>query len=246
MAGVIIHSDDFGYSVPVNEAIETAFRLKLISSTSMLVNFNDGFKDAISRVISGHIQSEAIGIHLNLTQGKPVTTHIQKCKRFVNEGQFCFKRNHLWFLTKVEKTAIYREFEAQLQMMIKNGISPSKIDSHHHIHTEPAVLPIVIQLARQYKINQIRICRNIGSRGNILKYVYRLLINHHLQKIGLAASELFGDINDFIRYPIHNLNRRNLELMVHAKFNSNNQLIDLDGESLLLKIGSLKKRFNTQ
>jgi predicted glycoside hydrolase/deacetylase ChbG (UPF0249 family) len=44
---IIINADDFGLSKPINKAILECFNNKYISSTSMIVNIEEPFKDAV-------------------------------------------------------------------------------------------------------------------------------------------------------------------------------------------------------
>src|SRR5580692_7283502 len=131
---IIINADDFGYSAPVNEAIVKSFRQLLINSTSLMANM-PGFEDAINQLRTNPFLSNRVGLHLNLTEGDPLSEEIKKCPRFCDAtGGFAYKRRHpLFFLTATEQKAVYEEMKAQIEKMVSAGIYPTHLDSHHHV-----------------------------------------------------------------------------------------------------------------
>lgn len=241
MARIVINSDDFGLDESTNHAIIKALRLGLISSTSCLVNFEDGFSDAINLYKLGKIRSDQIGIHLNLTQGKPclseTTNSILLCKNSEFNGSI--RQKPIFSLKHTDRKIITNELTAQIELFIKSfGFAPSHIDGHHHIHTEWAVIRIVAPLAKKYGIGAIRISRNVGN-VNFAKNIYKVLLNRYISISGKRKTKYFGDIHDFLNQKSID---KDLEVMVHAKFGKKEQLIDLDGSDLEDRINLLRKK----
>jgi predicted glycoside hydrolase/deacetylase ChbG (UPF0249 family) len=234
---IVINSDDFGLSPEVNKAIYLAFQKKLISSTSTLVNFEEGLQDAVIYFAQNKIDPKSVGIHLNLTEGLPLTEGIQK-SRLCKDGQFK-KGNRaapIFSLDHSTKQSVYKELDAQINRFIeKFGFFPSHIDSHHHIHTEWAIMQCVIDLAKKHQIKSIRLARNIGFIDDYKKHLYRTLLNRFLRFKGLEVTCKFGDLDDIILSGL--VVQKDYEIMVHAQILATGKpIVDLDGNNLQQKI----------
>ena len=135
----VVHADDFGYSKSVNQCIDKCFAEKWLSETSLMVNM-PACDEAIE-IARRHGYSHRVGLHLNLTEGEPLTDQIKECPRFCSkEGQFN-KVFHLsthgrFFLTPKEKRSVNQEILAQLKKFCSYGNLMMKVDSHHHAHTD--------------------------------------------------------------------------------------------------------------
>ncbi|MCB0696258.1 MAG: ChbG/HpnK family deacetylase [Chitinophagaceae bacterium] len=238
MAGVIINSDDFGYNPETNEAIEMAFDKGYISSTSMLTNFNEGFADARTRINNGSVSSAAVGIHLNLTEGTPLTSGIKTQSRFCDGRAFHGKarQTKMFRLNDEECKAVHNELNAQLEQFKTLGFPPSHIDSHHHVHTEWAVMSIVATLAKEHNIKKIRLSRNTGAGISKFKNMYKLIFNKMLVAKGFRCTQLMGDIDDYMNSGLPG--NAIAEIMVHAVF-TDGMLTDMDGKELGKKLSQL-------
>ena len=78
---VIVNADDFGISSGVNRAIVEAFKRGLISSTTIMTNA-EVFEEAVDLIFSENLHGQ-VGVHLNLTHGKPLTERMAGNKLFV-------------------------------------------------------------------------------------------------------------------------------------------------------------------
>lgn len=208
---VIVNADDFGMTAETNQAIVEAFARHSITSTTLMANM-PGFEDACLLAHRYQLNSK-IGVHLNLTSGKPITAAIRQCPRFCDaQGMFRPRRTLFW-LSVAEKRAIESEFKAQIQACIARGLCPSHLDSHHHVHTEWPVGAIAIKVARQFGIKAIRITRNCGPGISPLRKIYKFVYNLRLRMYGLANTRYFGSYNDV--QEILSLTRGDVEVMVH-------------------------------
>ncbi|HVM89474.1 MAG TPA: ChbG/HpnK family deacetylase [Puia sp.] len=238
----IINADDFGKNAEVNAAIYTSFKEELISSVSMLANM-DGFHEAVDIANRDKEFAKNIGIHINLTEGYPLTDSIKKCKRFCHSnGYFIYNRNQpVFFLNKDERLAVYDEIKAQIKKLIDAGIRPSHADSHHHIHTEWGVLSVIIPVLKEYHISKIRSCRNLGSKNLLVKEVYKNAFNFYLKNIkGYAFSGYFGSIDDLMQSSYFvNAKNQLVEIMVHPMFDASGNLVDDDMRRLTDKLAPL-------
>ncbi|RNC88694.1 MAG: ChbG/HpnK family deacetylase [Allomuricauda sp.] len=213
---VIINNDDFGASENLNYGIYLAFSKNLISSTTTLVNFEEGLKDAVTYINEGKIRPASVGLHLNLTAGKPLTNKMAANENFCENGSFKPNRNrNIFFLNQKDRKCVFDELEAQiLKFKEVFGFNPSHLDSHHHIHTELAILQCVIRLAKKYKLNSIRLSQNLGSPPNFIKRTYKKLVNNYLKFKKFKVVDKFGGISALNS---SNFNGKlNYEIMVHV------------------------------
>ena len=156
MRRLIVNADDFGLTTEVNQAIIDGHCRGLISSASLLAN-GEAFESAVA--LSREAPRLGIGIHLNLTEGKPValTSSIPS----LVEGQDSFARTpgSLWraiILRRVSVADIEKELRAQIEKVVAAGMVPTHLDSHKHVHALPVLGKMSIGLAREYGIPAIR------------------------------------------------------------------------------------------
>ncbi|QXJ37243.1 hypothetical protein BV455_00505 [Parageobacillus caldoxylosilyticus] len=140
----IINADDFGYSKGVNYGILEAFQHGVVTSTTMMVNM-PGTEHAAR--LAKENPELGVGIHFVLTCGKPILADVPS---LVNEdGEFRKRDVQLLY---ADPDDIERELTAQLETFLSFGLTPTHIDSHHHVHEHPCVFPIVQKLAEQYDL----------------------------------------------------------------------------------------------
>ncbi len=236
LSSVIINADDFGISSVVNRAILFSVEQGLVTSTSIMANM-PGFEEAVSMEREYDVLRGRVGVHLNLTEGKPLTEPILGCGVFCDsDGSFFFKRERpLFRLGKPVRDAAYEELRSQLQRVVEMGIIPTHLDSHHHIHTEWAIAPLVCGLAKEFRIPRIRLTRNMGRPPSFLKRLYKAIFNRwHLgRQTGLHNTDLFGDIPDMLYEAKSGWPEgKNIEIMVHPLFNENGELVDMNQKPL--------------
>ena len=227
----------------VNKSISQAFDKNLISSTTTLVNFDEGLKDAKRLINEDKIPRDSIGIHLNLTEGYPTNPQTADFKILCQDKKFHgrIRNKPIFVLDKKHKAAISLELESQIKKFIYEfGFKPSHIDGHHHIHTEWAIMDCVIKLAKKYKITKIRLTRNIGEGISLSKRIYKKILNSKLKLSGIITTNYFGDFEDLKNFRLKEGDI--LELMVHAiPSRFEDQIDDLDHQSLNEKVDDLMK-----
>jgi predicted glycoside hydrolase/deacetylase ChbG (UPF0249 family) len=243
---LIVNADDFGYSEAVNRAILNSFESFLLSSTSILANM-PGFDHAVGLIRRHAFLERNVGLHLNLTEGFPLSRSLPSCPAFCGgDGRFIYHRNRSLFrLTRKERAAVYDELRMQLERVLAAGIRPSHLDSHHHVHTEWAIAPLVCRLARSYGIRRIRLTRNMGPVPSRVKRWYKRLFNYWFlgRHSGLVDNtDYFGDISDMNYFLNSDSGGRvasagggqdhSFEIMVHPLFDPSGRLVDLDGRDL--------------
>ncbi|HEY3114820.1 MAG TPA: ChbG/HpnK family deacetylase [Gemmatimonadaceae bacterium] len=157
---LIINADDFGLTRGVNIGIIEAAEAGVVTSASMIVNL-PGFADALDRALT--CPALSLGVHLNLTLGRPVTQAASLTRR--KTGEFyplaaLITRASLGLLDTAD---IFRECVAQIDRMIEAGFPPTHLDSHRHVHVHPAIFPTIANAAASRGISRLRVpCEPFG------------------------------------------------------------------------------------
>lgn len=219
----IIHADDFGLNEGVNDCICECFQKGWIHETSLMVNMPtcDSAVSQAERIGFLH----AVGLHLNLTSGKPLTSAIRNCKRFCNAEGFFNKTFHLsktgrFFLSAEEKCAVEREIEAQVDKFCNIAGVMRKLDSHHHVHTDWAIYEILRPIAIRHGITSMRISADM-HKVSLGKRIYKGILNRDIRKHFRSTSH-FDDAGWCVNRPRGGI----VEVMVHPQRKKNGIIYD--------------------
>lgn len=144
---IIINADDFGFSQSINNGIIDAYNEGLISSTTIMINMPYA-EDAISKWKKNN--SLGLGLHINLTQGSPISNNV---KSLVDENNIFHKHR------KVENEEIkinyddaYTEIKAQINKLLSYNVKIDHLDYHHDIHQNSSIRKSLINLAYEYNL----------------------------------------------------------------------------------------------
>ncbi len=148
---LIINADDFGMTQPINEAISELFHQKRISSTSVMANMP--YAEEAKKLTS--FSDISIGLHINFTQGKPVSEASRVYSIVDNDGNFLMKSELLEKLkqNKVLYEHIKIEFFAQYeQLRYFVGDNISHFDSHQGSTRIPMVYRALLELSKEKEL----------------------------------------------------------------------------------------------
>lgn len=135
---LIIHADDYGLAPGVNRAIEEGLVSGALTSASILVG--GGAADEALAWAAGHPEFD-FGVHLNVTQGRPVLPPERVPSLVDGEGNFralasFVARRAVRILRAAELEA---EWRAQIARVRDAGVRISHLDSHQHVHLIPEI-----------------------------------------------------------------------------------------------------------
>ena len=74
------------------------------------------------------------------------------------------------------------------------------LDAHHHVHTIPQLLPVLVALRRRYKINRARTTRtvhNVALRPSSARAVGKSAIQYGLENDGISNHRPLHRLGDF-------------------------------------------------
>lgn len=240
---IIINADDFGTSHSTDEAIIQTFSSGALSSTTIVAN-GATFESACVRAHDEKLL-DRIGLHINLTDGLPLTDRIRKCPRFCDaDGLFLPKKlsfSRLFLpLNPDEKDALATEVKAQIDRCRAHGLPLTHADSHNHVHTEFVIGTLIMDVLKEEGIHYLRLTRNLGENMSIAKKAYKHLYNSILSAKGLRGVRYFCEITDMITACKKGEKRPvSAEIMCHPVLGENGSVMDLYGGSIIQQFKEL-------
>lgn len=223
MKKLIVTADDFGYSQNVNKAIIKCFRNGIVTSTSLLAN-TKYFDESVKLLKQD--KNLDVGIHINLTESKPLT----KAKTLTDKsGNFIHKTK--WFdghYDNADPKELENEIEAQIKRSISSGVKITHMNGHNHIHIFPKVIDAAARMAKKYSIKYLRLpIEKMENKDNFAVLIGRLskMAECKTLKNSLKMTDAFYGIDDmhdmsFKKFSeiLKSLKGGASELMVHPAY----------------------------
>lgn len=210
---LVLHADDFGMNEAISDGILQGFRNGLLTSTAILTNAPGcaraiaAWKDLQSQFAHHDLPSMEprerladslapfdLGIHLNLTQGRPLTAGKYPALLLDGEGRFpgVFGVARRLLISGWKfRAAIERELTSQIEVLLDHRIAPTHLNAHQYIDLFPVVAAILPELLRRYSIRVVRVpwercltrttlLRRFEPANWCLGQIKRLFAFHHL------------------------------------------------------------------
>jgi chitin disaccharide deacetylase len=153
-AFLIVNADDYGYFRCVSRGILKAFSEGIVTATGVFANAAHFAEHA-----AWLRDCEALdaGVHLNLTEGVPLTNDLRK-KLVRTSGHFPRKFPMAMAILSgaVKPDDVRREWRAQIERCLEAGLKPRFLNSHEHLHMLPSLFPVATALASEYAIPHVR------------------------------------------------------------------------------------------
>lgn len=148
---LIVNADDFGMSDGVTEGVIQAWRYGVVTSTSALINL-PGAPERIARAHARYPKLP-IGLHLNVTLGKPVLPPAQVPSLVDETGHFYDRFRIFEYIYQISLEELRAELVAQAEALLSTGVSFDHIDYHQHLMvTHTPFYPLVCDMARHYGV----------------------------------------------------------------------------------------------
>ena len=229
---LIVNADDYGTNPARNRGILQAAREGIVTTTSVIANsITPGTAVSDLRASFG----TRIGIHLNLTMGTPLTAGATTLTG--PSGAF-WEKETVWRKALhggLDLSQVEEEFAAQINHVLKLGITPDHIDGNNHIHVFPGIAELTARLAGSFGITRVRVplepfsrwhhCLRRNSRkkafiGRLSRQAALVFAAH-----GLRFTETFAGIQfpvvsklESLRAFVANLPHGTTELMCHPGY----------------------------
>jgi len=143
----MINADDFALTDGVCQGILQAMERGVVRGTTAMTRPPGAAGRITAHAAALHGR---LGIHFQLTGGHVPCLQPEEIPSLVTaEGVFPRKRMDIGQASADE---IRREWGAQLDLMRSCGVSPSHMDTHHHVHKRPDVFPVYLEMAARLAI----------------------------------------------------------------------------------------------
>jgi hopanoid biosynthesis associated protein HpnK len=154
---LVVTADDFGLSVPVNEAVEEGSRRGILTAASLMVGA-PACEDAVRRARS--LPSLGVGLHLTLVEGHPVLAPDQIPGLVGPDGRFSNDPvrfgTALFFSSEMRRQAT-AEIRAQFDRFRETGLPLDHVNGHQHFHMHPVVVEAIAQIAPSFGFPPVRV-----------------------------------------------------------------------------------------
>jgi len=237
MKKLIVTADDFGLSPGINKGIIQGFRKGIIKEASIMANL-PYFKEAANLAKAN--PGLGVGIHLNLTWGKPLSLAKNIPGLVDKKGYFKLSIRKFFlksFFQHLGIKPVETELRQQVEKVLKFGIKLSHLDSHQHFHAFPKMQQVIFKIAQDYGISIIRCpLKNslLGQRkklkekvkiSKIGSFIFRNILKdfkNEIRKQGFKSTDYFhcmkdAELVDFnlLRGQVKNLKHGTHELCCH-------------------------------
>jgi hopanoid biosynthesis associated protein HpnK len=154
---LIVTADDFGLSLPVNDAVERAHREGVLSAASLMMGA-PAMEDAVER--ARNLPSLGVGLHLTLLDGRPLLPPDEVPGLVGPEGRFSSDPLRfgvaLYFSPELRRQA-NAEVSAQFDRFHRTGLKMDHINGHRHFHMHPVVLSAISRIAPAFGSPPVRV-----------------------------------------------------------------------------------------
>lgn len=232
-----INADDFGRSERISSAILECFKKGWITQTTLMVNMPYA-DEAVARAKSvGY--GDKVGLHLNLTEGEPLTDSIKKYRSICDaSGSFTAHKVGIYglrpFGSEDFRQAIREEVRAQIEKYCSYGLPLMHCDGHHHVHNRLRIALEVLPLLKEYGFKTVRnqytpFLRYKFLTRKPLSYLYgrwqHRIFMREVHANNLTTTEGFGrwvgdSLDKWRAFP-------SFEIMVHPNYNASSEIVNV-------------------
>ncbi|MGH9822666.1 MAG: carbohydrate deacetylase [Blastocatellia bacterium] len=198
MKRLIVNGDDFGFTTGVNAGTLRAYRDGILTSATIMAN-GAAFEEAIE--IARSNPGLGVGCHLVLVGERPAA-RAEEVASLVDKNGF-MPGTLGEFATRLSRGLISsdhieRELSAQVQKVIRAGITPTHLDTHKHTHLHPKVMKAVVRIAVQFGIRRVRRpfqSMRDGARGPAAREAQTVYFKQRLKSLATQVTRpLFNSL----------------------------------------------------
>lgn len=158
---LIVTADDVGLHRGMTEGAIRAHTDGIVTACSIVAN-GAAFEHAVERLRD--VPSLAVGIHLALVEERPLEENVGS----LAGANGLFAENYAAFATsyafrRIRFDEVERELRAQIERVLRTGLTITHANGHQHVHLLPRVFELVQRLADEYKIAYVRIVDEAGT-----------------------------------------------------------------------------------
>jgi hopanoid biosynthesis associated protein HpnK len=153
---LVVTADDFGADLAVNEAVELAHRQGVLTAASLMVGA-PAVADAVAR--ARRLPSLAVGLHLVLTDGRPILPPDQIPLLVDRNGAFhadMAAAGALMFFHPLARRQLEAEIAAQFAAFAATGLVLDHVNAHKHFQLHPTIAGLMLKIGRRHGLKAAR------------------------------------------------------------------------------------------
>ncbi|MDI6641554.1 MAG: ChbG/HpnK family deacetylase [Elusimicrobiota bacterium] len=184
MKKLIVNADDFGMNSKINLGIIQGHKNGVVTSAGLIVT-GSAFEDAIK--LLKETPTLAVGIHIDLDMFFEIDHEKGITKKWV-----VFNPDNTPPIEEVKN-----EIKKQIETLLSAGIHPDHLTSHHHSHIRAEILPVILEILKQYNIKAIRFPKKFyPTEENYQLHRSLLLSNNILYPSHFIEGWYWGNIDE--------------------------------------------------
>ena len=157
LRSLVVNADDLGLTVGVNNGIFDAHDRGVVTSASVFANSH-----ATAHALAGALRRPSLGVgcHLTLADGQPTLPPAHVPSLVQDDGRF----RQSWkpfivscLLGRISLREVEQELTAQIDRLLRAGLTLTHLDAHKHVHAYPPIFAIVTSLAERFRIPVVRV-----------------------------------------------------------------------------------------
>jgi hopanoid biosynthesis associated protein HpnK len=156
---LIVTADDFGLSIPVNQAIEQAHREGILTTTSLMVGAPCA-DDAVQRARRN--PDLRVGLHLVVVRGQAVLPPVALPDITDAGGRLddnLVRAGIRYFFLPRCRAQLEAEVRAQFQAYRDTDLPLDHVNGHNHMHLHPTVFSLLLRLGPGFGMAAVRLPR---------------------------------------------------------------------------------------
>lgn len=168
---LIITGDDYGLCAPVNRAIEECLAAGTMGATCVMANMP---LCAEAAGLRRRFPGRSIGIHWNITQGRPVTEPASVPSLVDADGRFAPELRRRWLWHRVDWDEVRTELRAQYRRL-SELVGPADFwNSHQNVDAFPGLFRLFVEVGEELGIPAMRCHRRFSLPKDNSAARYRL------------------------------------------------------------------------
>lgn len=203
MKQLIVTADDFGLADEVNEAVEQAHTLGVLSAASLMVAA-PAAADAVAR--ARRMPRLRVGLHLALVESGPLLSPVEIPD--LMDGSHLRTDLAAYGAAIMFRPAVRRQLRAEIRAQFSTfratGLTLDHVNAHQHYHLHPTVMSELLDIGRDFGMTALRapfepvsglaaVERTPRSAAAIIAAPWARLMLRRARRAGLVvADRVFG------------------------------------------------------
>lgn len=150
---LIITGDDYGLCPAVNDAIEECLAAGAMRATCVMANMPSSAGAASLRE---KFPQSSLGVHWNLTQGRPVLDPARVPSLVDGDGQFGGSLRRRWLTRRLDVGEVRAELGAQYERFGALAGAADFWNTHQDVHVFPGLFQLFVEIGNALKIPAMR------------------------------------------------------------------------------------------